>query len=139
MIPSYNPGGASISSSVGAWVNYFGQAPDKFSCLKESEEKVGEPCVILNGSDDWCAPRESRPQTFVGDLVSSDKIIAWYHSGVSGITKSGFIIRHSHLKELWQAFVAKYPGKSFTSAHVKVWRINAEGSDVEDLIKPVGF
>jgi hypothetical protein len=138
-IRSFNPGDAHVSSSIGAWVNYFGAAPDKLSCLKTCEEEVQQTCIIVDGSDDWCSPAYSRPQTFVGDLIPAEKIIAWYHSGISGITKSGFIIRHSDLKELWFAFIKKYPGKSFTSARVDTFKINAARDGVENLIKPVGF
>lgn len=138
-IRSFNPGGVHVSSSVGSWVNYFGAPPDKLSCLKTCEEEVQQTCIIVDGSDDWGAPACSRPQTFVGEIIPAEKIIAWYHSGISGITKSGFIIRHSDLKELWFGFIKKYPGKSFTSARIKVYKINSERNGVEDLIKPVGF
>ena len=68
-IRSFNPGDAHVSSSVGSWVNYFGAAPDKLSCLKTCEEEVQQTCIIVDGSDDWCSPAYSRPQTFVGDLI----------------------------------------------------------------------
>ena len=72
-IRSFNPGDAHVSSSVGSWVNYFGAAPDKLSCLKTCEEEVQQTCIIVDGSDDWCSPAYSRPQTFVGDLIPVSK------------------------------------------------------------------
>jgi hypothetical protein len=106
----YLPGGAHVSSSIGAWVNYFGPPPDSQKALRECETEVGEPCVIVDGSDNWNALEALRPERFVPGLISRDKLVAIYHSGASGFTRSGFIIRVKDLDGLRTAHEAAYPG-----------------------------
>jgi hypothetical protein len=106
----YLPGGAHTSSSIGAWVNYFGSAPDPQVALRECEAAVGEPCVIVDGNDDWGADPSVRPEGFVSrELISQDKLVAIYHSGSSGISRSGFVIRVKDLDGLRRAHEAKWP------------------------------
>ena len=46
--------------------------------------------VIIDGTDDWNAPRELRPESFVQDLGL--KPLALFHTGVSGISSSGIVV-----------------------------------------------
>jgi len=107
-IPTYLPGGAHTSSSYGAWVNYFGPPPNPYDALVECSARVGEPCILINGSDDWNRPKEVRPQTWVGEIIPRDRVVAWFHSGSSGVSRTGVIVRQSDAAQIGQRYAAVF-------------------------------
>lgn len=118
-VPVYLPGGAHTSSSIGRFVNYFGPSPDMALALRECEERVGEPCVILNGSDDWGCERAGRPEWFDREgVLPPGRVVAHYHSGTSGITRSGIIIRLADLDALRVEYAVKWGAwRSYVTVH----------------------
>ena len=101
----YNPQSGSISSSIGAWVNYNGASKEAFNATRSKVFEDFPNSVIVDGTDDWFAPKHRRPETFI-DL--GIKLLAYYHSGISGISKSGIIISHDEFKKLETIYQKKY-------------------------------
>lgn len=127
-IPIYTPGGKHTSSSIGRFVNYFGPAPDKATALRECADLVGEPCVILNGSDDWGCERAGRPELFSHEgLIEEQRVVALYHSGTSGATHSGIVIRRADLDGLVTVYKEKWVS---WRAYVGVYALDNEGNVV---------
>ena len=54
--------------------------------------------VIVNGDDDWYKPRSERPETFETDY--GVKPLAYFHTGVSGISKTGIVISWEDFQNL---------------------------------------
>lgn len=104
-IPDYVPGGKHVSSSIGRFVNYFGEKPKPEKVLDECALLVGEPCTIINGTDDWNHPHHMRPQSF----VPTEMVVAWFHTGISGITRSGCVVRSRDVPEIRESYAAKFP------------------------------
>lgn len=119
MIPEYLPGGKHTSSSIGAFVNYFGPKPDPKMVLSECEAKHGVGMVIVDGSDDWHSPASTRPQVW----VPKDMIVAYYHSGISGITRSGVVLRASDYDSLRRIHAEKYGDNAWSK--MREYRLNS--------------
>lgn len=90
MIKTYNPQSSHISSSVGGWINYIGASEKQFKLTREQIFKDYPNSVIVDGTDDWFSQESHRPQLFAEKFGL--KILAYYHSGNSGMTKSGIVI-----------------------------------------------
>lgn len=103
-IPEYLPGGKHVSSSIGRFVNYIGPAPDAYSALRECESLTGEDCTIINGSDDWNSPKSLRPQSF----VPREMVVAWFHTGISGITRSGCVVRSKDVDQIKKDYESNF-------------------------------
>jgi hypothetical protein len=102
-----------MSSSRGRWVNYTGGSPKPEDVFAEFPE-----AVIVNGADDWCADPHLRPEWLRGRL--GVEILAWYHTGASGISNSGFVCT----EEEYAKFAAKYEDAFCTppTTHLTVLR-----------------
>lgn len=87
---TYNPQSSSVSSSIGAWVNYSGASAAAFQKTRQQVFVDFPDSVIVDGSDDWNDPIYKRPQAFLEKL--DIKPLAFYHSGASGITRSGVVV-----------------------------------------------
>lgn len=124
-VPAYLPDGAHVSSSRGAWINYFGRAPDPYTVLVECSARVGEPCILINGSDDWTRPHKERPQAWVGPVIEPDQVVAWYHSGVSGITRSGLVVRQSDAAQIGRRYADLFGVTFHSTPSVKCMQLGA--------------
>lgn len=62
--------------------------------------------IVVNGSDNWYSKLEERPQGFVQSL--GFKPIAWFHSGISGIVRSGAVLSPETFEALVEAYKAAY-------------------------------
>lgn len=58
--------------------------------------------VIIDGEDDWYAPRLSHPDEVAKE--ANVKVLALYHTGVSGISKSGIVIDEKQLEKFLSKF-----------------------------------
>ena len=67
--------------------------------------------VIIDGNDDWGASRYCRPESFVLEILGLEKIEAWFHTGISGMSKSGAIIDKKYYEELEKGYEEKYGGR----------------------------
>jgi hypothetical protein len=70
--------------------------------------------VVIDGSDDWYAPDAKRPE------VWSSKIglvpLAWFQSGISGISKSGIVVLRKDLRVISKCYKSQY-GIELTTAN----------------------
>lgn len=114
--PVFLPGGKHTSSSIGAFVNYFGPKPDPRAALASCEEMFNEPMVIIDGSDDWGSPLARRPERF----VQEDLIVGYFHTGTSGMTYSGVVIRQSDYDAIRTSHGAQFGQQAWNALRV-VW------------------
>jgi len=62
--------------------------------------------IVVNGSDNWSSAFSDRPWSFVEHL--GFKPIAWFHSGISGIVRSGAVISQETFEALSAAYKVAY-------------------------------
>ena len=87
-LPYYNTS-AQPHVGSGGFLNYFGRvSADEVALIHKRIGEAHGPCVIVDGSDDWSAKPEHSVFIFLRQLPQI-KPLALYHSGISGITKSG--------------------------------------------------
>ena len=103
---TYNPQSSHISSSIGSWVNYMGASEESFKKTRQQVFTDYPDSVIINGNDDWFAPEYSRPETFIRNF--GIEVLAYYHSGISGISKSGIVVTKSEYLKLKEKYLEKY-------------------------------
>ncbi len=84
------------SSGYSGFTNFMGPA-DVDAALHEVFAQHPK-AVVVDGSDDWYQPEERRPQRF--DRLYNVNIIAYFHSGISGITYSGIVIDENELSKI---------------------------------------
>lgn len=116
----YKSSGAHVSSSVCASVNFFDRLKgSELDALHDRmKTELGEH-VIIDGSDDWGAKEHQRPERFMmeynrqrfgvqsGPELNAD-ILAYYHSGTSGVTRSGVVVSPETFDTLTEWYATKY-------------------------------
>ena len=104
MIKTYNPQKAWAGSSN--FINYMGASAIEYERIRQEIFAEYPNSVIIDGDDDLIAKREMRPQTFIDDFGIN--VLAYYHSGISGITKSGIVISKTDYDILARKYMEKY-------------------------------
>lgn len=100
-----------LYSGRSGFVNYIEGMP--IASLKDLHQKMKSDLgefVIVDGNDDWSAPVEYRPATFVETFVAETghDYLATYHTGVSGIAKSGIVVSPYVFGKLAEWYKAKF-------------------------------
>lgn len=102
---TYTPQGC-MSSSFGNR-NYTGATEAQWKATRERVFRDFPGSFIVDGADDWNAPAEARPETFTRAKdqyfprdAAPITVLAWYHSGGSGITKSGIVVSAEDYEKL---------------------------------------
>lgn len=113
-IPTYSAHGGSHTGTSG-FINHFPGGP---LCDARARARVFRDfpnSVIVDGSDDWYSPPWSRPAMLVNRY--GIKPLAYFHSGISGISKSGVVLTREDwetLRKRCEADTFKYkPKKTF--------------------------
>jgi hypothetical protein len=112
--PRYLPWERHVSSSRAGWVNYTGGQPKPEAVFTDFPK-----AVIVNGQDDWYAGVHLRPEGLKGKLGVD--IIAWYHTGTSGISKSGFVCTEEEYTQFAKAYEAAFCTPPTTHLTVLRW------------------
>lgn len=73
------------NTGTSGFVNYFNNKPNPLAVFKDFPD-----AVIVDGSDDWNSKVEACPTSVVGK--AGIEPLAWFHSGISGIMKSGVVL-----------------------------------------------
>lgn len=94
-VNTYYATGQAMTGSSG-FTNFIGRmSEDRKMKLHESmKAELGEH-VIVNGNDDLRDKLHNRPEYFHMQFkkeTGTDGLLALYHSGISGITKSGIVV-----------------------------------------------
>jgi hypothetical protein len=79
--------------------NYLGNEPF-IATYDRICKDISEDFVIIDGSDNLLYPWQLRPLMFTPKEI----IIAYYHSGMSGITTSGVIVKESDFKKVIRSY-----------------------------------
>lgn len=75
---------------------------DPIALAKQARDKYGPTAVILDGDDDWYAPRISHPSQVAKEAGITP--LGDFHSGFSGISKSGIVIKAKDLAKFKRTF-----------------------------------
>jgi len=96
-------------TSSHGFVNYMGGASKER--IRETLEAIFNEhpgAVVLDGDDDWYANDCRRPGCFPD--IFGIKPLATFHTGTSGITKSGIVVSRQDFEKIEREF----PTKTFT-------------------------
>jgi len=80
-------------TSSSGFTNYFNNRPNP-----EAVWRVYPEAVIVDGTDNWSAKDEYRPQRLAERAGLNP--LAWFHSGISGVTKSGLVLTRADFDKL---------------------------------------
>ena len=96
-------------TSVHGFVNYIGGASKERLQEVLKQVFVDHPgAVVLDGDDDWYASQSRSPGTF--PRIFEIEPLAWFHTGISGISKSGIVVTREDFEKMEREF----PTKTFT-------------------------
>jgi len=128
-IKTYNPQAVTVSSSAAAWRNYLGASEAEYRATREQIFADFPGCVIVDGDDDWSADPWRYPMSFREEPriverrngpcqigLGIGEPLAWYHSGVSGISRSGIVITREQYDLLCARYKVAY-GCELTSTY----------------------
>jgi hypothetical protein len=112
---------ASTEVHVGTsgFTNYGGTTPTSITRTQATIRRDLGPCVLVNGDDDWYAPRRRRPEVLAEDLGLIP--LALYQSGISGITSSGIVLSEEQYRTFRDAYVLTYGDEP--TVHLTVTRL----------------
>ena len=98
---------SNITFTVGStgFINYFPSSERTARNVTEAYRKNGENIAIIDGDDDWFASMLFHPYSLCNKW--NIPILDNFHSGISGIAKSGIIISKSDLETFIKKFNAK--------------------------------
>jgi hypothetical protein len=101
LLKTYLGTGVETHTSSYGHVNHFGNKPDPLKVFRDHPT-----AVIVNGSDDWNAPRERQ----VASLYEKAGLnpIAYFHSGISGVCKSGLVLTPGDYKKLCAYYLREF-------------------------------
>ena len=121
-------------SSTG-FVNYFPSTERTERAVKAAYEKFGDNIVIIDGDDDWNASKIFRPVSLCNEWKIL--ILDYFHSGISGISKSGVIISKYDFEKFIKKFNEKkyrylslFPHKSFGKENIKIYNNEKKGWEI---------
>lgn len=109
-LKTYQGTGQSHTGSSG-FTNHFGSAsPEKLAKLHEQmKAELGEH-VIVNGEDNVCSPLNTRPEYFGHHFfrATGRTVLAYYHTGISGVTKSGIVLAPEDFDAMTEWYATEY-------------------------------
>jgi hypothetical protein len=110
-IKAYMPGGAHTGSS--GFTNYLGANPKTERVFADFPD-----AIIVDGDDNWYAHESCRPERLRAKFKI--EILAWYHTGISGMTKSGFVCTPEEFAKFRLAYLAEY--NCHPSENLRIYR-----------------
>ena len=102
---TYCGSGGSTTGTPG-FTNYFGGGDVCAARTRAAVWRDYPDAVILNGNDDWNAPTIARIPNLCAEF--GIKVLAYFHTGTSGIMKSGVVLMKEAHKELKSRTQEKY-------------------------------
>jgi|MudIll2142460700_1097286.scaffolds.fasta_scaffold00031_2 hypothetical protein len=88
---------------------------DPLALARQALAKYGPTAVILDGDDDWYAPRISHPSRVAKEAGITP--LGDFHSGFSGISKSGIVIKAKDLAKFKRTFKQLATQHDWTGHH----------------------
>jgi len=88
---------------------------DPLALARQALAKYGPTAVILDGDDDWYAPRISHPSRVAKEAGITP--LGDFHSGFSGISKSGIVIKAKDLVKFKRTFKQLATQHDWTGHH----------------------
>ena len=101
MTTTYNAHGPGHTGTTG-FTNYFPGTDEQLAAALDRVFAEHPDAVVLDGDDDWYACDCHRPATF--PHVFGIEPIAYFHTGISGISKSGIVVSREDFERLERDF-----------------------------------
>jgi len=79
------------------FVNYFPSSERTARVVKAAYDKYGEDIALIDGDDDWYADQIFHVTTVLKN--AGIKAIGSFHTGISGISESGAVIKKADLQK----------------------------------------
>lgn len=118
-LKTYNPQERHVGSS--GFTNYMGATEEQYAAARAQVFADFPGSVIVDGSEDWTVPPEWRPSTFLAPRRPNHQgydrdpapvtVLALYHSGISGIVRSGIVVSAEDYAKLAAWYEASYGKK----------------------------
>lgn len=105
---TYSAHGGSHTGTSGFTNHWPGSTEQVARALKRVFADHGD-VVVLDGNDDWYAYGCNRPEEF--EQIFGITPVAWFHTGISGIAKSGIVVT----REDFERIEREFPTKEFTA------------------------
>jgi hypothetical protein len=105
----------SMSGSSG-FTNYTPGRPNDIRKALEEVWREFPDAVVVDGSDDWMAPIQRAPYRWQREFGIDQ--LADFHSGISGISRSGLVLTEEAYLKLRQAFQLRFGGAVESSVRV---------------------
>lgn len=105
------------------FTNYSNNKPNPMAVFKDFPA-----AIIVDGSDDWSAERHHRPQRAVQD--AGIEPLAWFHSGISGVSKSGVVLTPADYAKLEEFYLREF--KKPLTEFLFVYRYDPETDPARD-------
>jgi hypothetical protein len=100
-LKTYLGTGSQTHTGSSGFTNYFGNKPNPMAVFRDFPA-----AIIVDGNDDWSAKKEMRPASVVQD--AGIQPLAWFHSGISGITKSGVVLTPKSFAKLEAYYLREF-------------------------------
>ena len=84
------------------FTNYFPGTSEDIAAALEKVFEDHPGSVVINGTADWLSPRFERPETFRHQFDIQP--LAMFHSGISGISKSGIVVTAEDYQKILREF-----------------------------------
>jgi len=104
-IPTYGPARRSWRGEMDG-LNYEPATVGATAGAMRWVHQIHPGTVIVDGSDDWDAPLEVRPEALVGEFGL--RPLAWWHTGTSGQCRSGVVLSSEEYARFADAYRTRF-------------------------------
>lgn len=118
----YATGSGHVSST--GFTNFFSGTPEKIRSVLQTVAKEFPNAVVINGDDDWYSKSEVRPETWRN--LFEIEILAYFHSGISGISKSGIVIDQKNFEKLKDRYQEEFGIPLEEKGKLKIFNLKSE-------------
>lgn len=115
---TYNP--QSCITGTSGFSNFMGASAEALAKTREVIFNDFTNSVIIDGNDDWHAQSSDMPYVWIR-LNAPITIMAYYHSGISGMTKSGIVISMKDYYKLVSWYQEFFKQSLLTNTKIKIY------------------
>lgn len=106
-------------TSVHGYIDYSFATQKQIQLTLQKVKEDFPNAIVIDGIDDWHRPLKDRPETWPKKL--NIPILAYFHSGISGLSKSGIIIDRNEFFILKQKYEDTFGIRLEENLHIKIY------------------
>lgn len=106
MTKEFNASEENRHSSSSGFINYISATGEQIRHKLNAVFATHPDAVVIDGDDNWYADDKDRPPVFLN--VFNLQPLATFHTGISGITKSGVVVDQESYQALKDLYAEKY-------------------------------